>query len=126
MSLRSDLAATLKTELGSGFAVLSSKRAIDNTSIPVVMVHRKTVTPGPERKRLSTDVEVLVLVAETYGDGAEDKADEALDDVLRVLERIEDPIVWSRAERDNFEGGFVGYAVTLEATTDNYLLPGRE
>lgn len=126
MSLRADLAAVLKAELGDDFAVLASKRAIDNTSKPVVMVHRKTVLALSERKRLATDLEVLVLVAESYGDGAEDKADEALDTVLRVLERIEDPVVWTKAERDNFEGNFVGYAVTVEATTANYLLFEKE
>lgn len=126
MSLRADLAAVLTTELGKGFAVLASKRAIDNTAKPVVMVHRKAVTPATDRNRLGTDLEVLVLVAEAYGDGAEDAADDALDEVLRVLERIEDPIFWTKAERDNFEGGFVGYAVTLEATTENYLLPAKD
>lgn len=126
MSLRNDLAATLKAELGTGFAVLSSKRSIDGTTIPVVIVHRKTIVPGAERKRLTTDVEVIVLVPETDGDKAEDAVDAALDTVLQVFERIEDPIVWTRAERDNFEGNFVGFTITLEATTDNYLLPGRE
>lgn len=126
MTLRKDLAAVLTTELGTGFAVLDSVRSIDGTNKPVVMVRRKTITPGAERKRLGTDLDVIVLVAEVDGGHAEDKADEALDAVLRVLERINDPIVWTRAERDNFEGGFVGYSVTLEATTDNYLLPAKE
>ena len=126
MSLRKDLAAILKSELGTGFAVLSSKRSIDGTTLPVVMVHRKSITAGASRSRLTTDVEVVVLVPEAEGDGAEDAVDAALDEVLKVLERIEDPIVWTKADRDNFEGNFVGFTITLEATTDNYLLPAKE
>lgn len=123
MSLRSDLADALAAELPAGYyTVMPYTRALDGASGPVVMVNRRRIAVVPDRHgAIEHDVELTVLVPETYGAGAEDAADEAIEDVIRVVERISDPVVWTEATRSLYEGNFVGWSLVLTFTTQNYL-----
>lgn len=125
MSLRSDIADALRENLPKGrYHVQATVRKPDNISKPLVMVNRKELTPDPaQHARLTHELEVHVLVPETFGIEAEDAADAALDAVLQVIERIEQDVLWTRAERANFEGDFIGWTVTLRTETVNYLAP---
>lgn len=126
MSLRSDIADALRDNLPKPIHVQATVRKPDNISKPLVMVNRSALTPDKEKHaRLGHELEVHVLVPETYGVDAEDAADAALDAVLRVIERIEQDVLWTRAERANFEGDFIGWTVTLATETANYLAPEK-
>lgn len=127
MSLRSDIADALRDNMPTGkYVVQATVRKPDNISKPLVMVNRKELTPDREKHaRLGHELEVHVLVPETFGLEAEDAADAALDAVLRVVERIEQDVLWTRAERANFEGDFIGWTVTLTTETANYLAPKK-
>lgn len=118
MSLRSDIADVLKEELPATYAVLPYVKALDNTARPVVMVHRSEVTKA-ELSHLTHAVTLHVLVPDTLGEAAEDAADKALEDVLRLVEAMNN-LDWSKADRAPYEN-FTGWEITLTATTKNYL-----
>ena len=123
MSLRSDISAVLSDRLPD-YLVMPYLRELDNSTKPVVMTHRKQLTQTERHAQLDHELPVHVLVPESFGEEAEDAADEALEAVLRVLQLIED-MDWTQAERANYSN-FIGWEITLTASTKNYLLPEKE
>jgi hypothetical protein len=119
VSLRSDIADVLTAELPADYAVMAYVKSLDNTSRPVVMVHRSKITKAP-LGHLDHAVTLHVLVPETLGEAAEDAADKALETVLALVERM-DRLDWTGADRAPYEN-FTGWEITLTATTKNYLL----
>jgi alcohol dehydrogenase YqhD (iron-dependent ADH family) len=119
VSLRSDIAEVLKAELPAEYHVMAYLKTLDNTSRPVVMIHRSEVTKAPMH-HLDHAVTLHVLVPETLGEEAEDAADKALESVLRLVEQMNN-LDWTKAERASYEN-FTGFIVTLTASTRNYLL----
>lgn len=120
MSLRSDIAEVL-AEANPDYKVLPYMRELDGATMPVVMVHRSGISRTPAHAVLDHKVVVHVLIPETWGERVEDAADEALENVLRIIEQIED-LDWTAAERSTYNN-FAGWEVTLTASTANYLLP---
>lgn len=119
MSLRSDI-ATVLAEANPDYRVLPYMRQLDGSTMPVVMVHRSNMDRTPAHAVLAHKVLVHVLIPETWGERVEDAADEALENVLRTIEQIED-LDWSAAVRATYDN-FAGWEVTLTASTANYLL----
>lgn len=120
MSLRSDIAHVIREQLPN-YKVMPYMRELDGATMPVVMVHRAVVDKTPRHNALVHKVSIHVLIPETWGEKVEDAADEALENVLKVIEQVDD-LDWSTAERSTYNN-FAGWEVTLSATTDNYLLP---
>jgi hypothetical protein len=118
VSLRSDIADVLRDNLPDTFAVMAYVKTLDNTSRPVVMVHRSKITKAP-LGHLDHAVTLHVLVPETLGEAAEDAADTALETVLGLVEAMND-LDWTGADRAAYEN-FTGWEITLTASTKNYL-----
>jgi hypothetical protein len=119
VSLRSDIADVLQEHLPAGYVVLPYVKELDNTSKPVVMVHRSKLSKAA-LSRLESTVTLHVLVPETLGKEAEDAADTALDAVLTLVELM-DQLDWTGADRAAYTN-FTGWEITLTATTKNYYI----
>lgn len=118
MTLRSDIADVLREHLPETYTVMAYVKKLDNTARRVVMVHRSKVTKA-DLGYLTHAVTVHVLVPETLGEGAEDAADKAFEEVAALLEAMND-LDWTEAERTAYEN-FTGWEITLTASTKNYL-----
>lgn len=117
MSIRSDIADAMRELLPAEFVSMPYVRALDNTSVPVVMVHRSKITRNESRAYFDHSVTVHVLVPETLGEEAEDAADAALDAALGVLDLLPN-LDWTEAERASY-ANFTGYEITLTASLKN-------
>lgn len=118
MSLRSDIADVFRDELPADYHVMAYVKTLDNTARPVVMVHRSEVSKE-SLGHLGHAITLHVLVPESLGEEAEDAADKALEDVLRLVEAMNN-LDWSKATRAPYEN-FTGWEITLTANTKNYL-----
>lgn len=76
----------------------------------------KTVEKTPNVLEHPLIIQVLVPV--TTGAAAENAADDALDNILLSLQRIEG-LSWSTAERSNFESAYIGYKITASVSSSN-------
>lgn len=120
MSLRSDIADAI-AKACPDYKVLPYMRELDGADKTVVMVHRSELSKTPQHAALGHKVAVHVLIPETWGERVEAAADEALENVLTVIEDI-DSLDWTTAERSTYNN-FAGWEIALTATTRNYLLP---
>lgn len=121
MSFRTDLARVFRDELPDTWSVIDDPTPPENSNKPVLMLHREKVTKTAEQhNRLEHVVKLKVLSPLTLGTVAVDDADECLDTVLRILERVAD-LDWSEAEFAIYEN-FIGYEVSLAALTSNIYL----
>lgn len=119
MSIRSDIADAMRELLPETFVAMPYAKALDNTSVPVIMVHRSKVTRNEAHSYWDHAVTVHVLVPETIGEAAEDAADAALDAALGVLDLLPN-LDWTEAERASY-ANFTGYEITLSATLKHSL-----
>lgn len=121
MSFRTDLAQVFRDELPDTWSVIDDPTPPENSNKPVLMLHREKVTKTAEQHNsLEHVVKLKVLSPLTLGPVAVDDADECLDTVLRILERVAD-LDWSEAEFAIYEN-FIGYEVSLSALTKNIYL----
>lgn len=71
---------------------------------------------------------IEVVVSVTSGVAAENTADDALDDILVSLQRLEG-VSWSTAKRTIFDDSYVGYQITASLLSSNvyrtYILEGH-
>jgi len=119
VSLRSDVADHLRARL-PGFKVLAYQYEMDNSTMPVVMVHRSRINPHPDRHVLwENTLTVKVLSPQMVGEAAEDAADDALRAVLGALQDLPE-VQWTEAERATF-ANFIGYDVTVTFTSYSEL-----
>ena len=114
MSIRSDIADAMRDLLPPEFKALPYVKALDNISTPVVMVHRSKITRHETSSYFDHAVTVHVLVPETLGEAAEDKADAAVEAALGVLDLLPN-LDWAEATRAPY-ANFTGYEITLTAT----------
>jgi hypothetical protein len=121
VSLRSELADFLRARL-PGYKVLAYQYEMDNSSMPVVMVHRSKVERHPMHRALwESSLTVSVLVPPMIaGEALEDAADAALLEVLTALQDA-DNVEWTEAERVSY-ANFAGWQVPLTTTTPNEIL----
>lgn len=85
---------------------------------PVVAVYRERMLR--QGTVLEHQLKLDLFISLTDGDEAEAEAEDALDDVLLSLQRIEG-CTWSDVQRVTFGGDFAGYTVTASMhSTDIY------
>lgn len=89
-----------------------------NPGRPVVVVYRETL--GRERVALEHRLKVDIYVSRQGTAEAETEAEDALDEVLLSLQRLEG-CTWSEARRVTFSQVFTGYSVdAVMHSTDGY------
>lgn len=85
-----------------------------------VSVYRTDIKAAPNTPNvLEHLLNIQVLIPVTSGAAAENAADEALDNILLSLQRLEG-VSWSTAERANFgDNAFIGYQITASIFSTN-------
>lgn len=76
---------------------------------PVVAIYRERL--GRNGARLEHSLKIDLLVSLVGSEAAEDEADDALDQLLLSLQRL-DSCHWTQVERVTFADAFTGYSVT--------------
>lgn len=115
MNIRTTLATALAAAL-PGYRVIGYSTSLDAVTRPTIMLWTSLIERFDAfgHDRLKVTVETWVVVGSEDPEKANDAADEALVDVLGVVQSI--PLIeWTSAERGVLFDSFHGYRITATA-----------
>ena len=87
-----------------------------------VSVYRESMTNAPQLAAVTQSLKLQVITPKTGTDVAETELEDALFEVLVSIASL-NYVQWSTAERAVFAEKFIGYEITLEASTQNIYKP---
>jgi hypothetical protein len=116
---RAQLAVALTAALPRSVHIVDNPAADQTSDAVVVQLVRTSVRRHEKAPRgqwlAAFDIWVVVPHLDT-ADGGEDVLDDALDDVLEVID-ANDWLLWEQAERTNYSDGRAAYRITATLTT---------
>jgi hypothetical protein len=118
--IRPEVAAALVAALGDTWFVLPAPNDVaklDGSYTAGLLVHRTNIAPGPTVGEQTHTLAVLVFVPQTTPDGsAEDALDGAADALIEALTPL-DWLIWTGAERINYQDTYPAYRFTVTVQT---------
>lgn len=117
MGARTALAGRLEAQLAPRYRVVPDPREVTSLEgglTGVLQLVRTATKPAPQAPKgaLQSDFDLFLIVPFSNPVAGEDALDDALDELVGVLER-DDSLVWESATRYTYGEGFLAYRIPL-------------